>query len=144
MESLDQESIYDLQLNSPLDPLDQLELDSPIVEDQHDEEKQLIEEKKQFIENRKKKKELKDAAYKLEMNYLNYFGLAEKSFKKEFPALVNDFSQGELDIEEVKEELEIVYKNKLEKLKDPLVDMTLLRKKTKIHIENLMEEFENL
>mgnify|MGYP003654549249 CR=1 FL=1 len=138
VKSLEQESIYDLQLNSPLDPLD-----SPIVE--AEELKADTDEEKQFIENRKAtyltKKELKDAAYQLEIDYLNSFN---NDLDKEFPSLVNDFSQGELDIEEVKEELEIVYNNKLNNLKDPLVNIIRLRNKTKIHIQYLMGEFENL
>ena len=104
-----------------------------------------IETQEEFIENRntenRTKKQLKDNAYQTEINYLNSFD----NSLQEFPNLIEEYSEGELDIEEVKEELGFVYELKLDKLaEDPLVNITRLKNKTKNHIECLIDKIENL
>ena len=77
----------------------------------------------------------------LEINYLNSFD----NSLQEFPNLIEEYSEGELDIEEVKEELGLAYELKLDKLaEDPLVNITRLKNKTKNHIEYLIDKIENL
>ena len=104
-----------------------------------------IETQEEFIENRntenRTKKQLKDNAYQMEINYLNSFD----NSLQEFPNLIEEYSEGELDIEEVKEELGLAYELKLDKLaEDPLVNITRLKNKTKNHIEYLIDKIENL
>tara|TARA_R110001606_G_scaffold218333_1_gene366140 strand:+ start:69 stop:959 length:891 start_codon:yes stop_codon:yes gene_type:complete len=146
----EEQQVYDLDPyveDEPIAESEQSEEDEePIFQSNKNKLKELDKQESQkFKANKKdiavKDKEKKQVAYQLEIDYLNSF---EDCLEKEFPALVNDFSEGELDIEEVKEELEIVYNNKLNNLKDPLVNMIRLRNKTKIHIQDLIEEFENL
>tara|TARA_R110000803_G_scaffold2781_4_gene9591 strand:- start:588 stop:1388 length:801 start_codon:yes stop_codon:yes gene_type:complete len=116
--------------------------DSPVIDDKETED---IETQEEFIENRntenRTKKQLKDNAYQMEINYLNSFD----NSLQEFPNLIEEYSEGELDIEEVKEELGFVYELKLDKLaEDPLVNITRLKNKTKNHIECLIDKIENL
>ena len=121
--------------NAPLprssDPKTPKTLKTPLPDEKSDKEH-----REEFIENKKvednKNKKLKDNAYQMEINYLNSFDLME------------EYSEGEVDIEEVKEDMTLVYELKLDQLnKDPLVNITRLRNKTKNHIEDLIHKLEN-
>tara|TARA_R110000744_G_scaffold172610_1_gene291304 strand:- start:598 stop:1473 length:876 start_codon:yes stop_codon:yes gene_type:complete len=130
--------------NAPLprssDPKTPKTLKTPLPDEKSDKEH-----REEFIENKKvednKNKKLKDNAYQMEINYLNSF---DNCLKKDFHSLVEEYSEGEVDIEEVKEDMTLVYELKLDQLnKDPLVNITRLRNKTKNHIEDLIHKLEN-